>query len=387
MTQRLNNIIKTIAICSNTSWYLYNFRMGLIKALQEQNYNVVLIAPKDEYSNRLEKLGCEYYHIDINNKGTNPIEDIKLSYQFYKLFKSISPDMLLIYTIKPNIYGGIVSKILNIPTINVVAGLGTVFLNDNLSSKIARLLYKISFTNNQVIFENQDDCNEFLNKKLVKKGQTALIPGAGINTEEFKSKNIVAKNEELVFLLISRLIKDKGVIEYIEAIKSIKAKYPNVKFKILGSYYFGNPTSISKDEVEEWVNDGIIEYLGYTDAVLEEIEKADCIVLPSYREGLSRVLLEAASMSKPIITTNVPGCKDVVVDEYNGYLVPPKDSNSLALAIEKMIALPESERVIMGKKGRIKVIEEFDEEIVIKKYLNIINKKCNIGSLAIELVN
>ncbi|NOZ91329.1 MAG: glycosyltransferase family 4 protein [Epsilonproteobacteria bacterium] len=380
-------MIKTIAICSNTSWYLYNFRMGLIKALQEQNYNVVLIAPKDEYSNRLEKLGCEYYHIDINNKGTNPIEDIKLSYQFYKLFKSISPDMLLIYTIKPNIYGGIVSKILNIPTINVVAGLGTVFLNDNLSSKIARLLYKISFTNNQVIFENQDDCNEFLNKKLVKKGQTALIPGAGINTEEFKSKNIVAKNEELVFLLISRLIKDKGVIEYIEAIKSIKAKYPNVKFKILGSYYFGNPTSISKDEVEEWVNDGIIEYLGYTDAVLEEIEKADCIVLPSYREGLSRVLLEAASMSKPIITTNVPGCKDVVVDEYNGYLVPPKDSNSLALAIEKMIALPESERVIMGKKGRIKVIEEFDEEIVIKKYLNIINKKCNIGSLAIELVN
>ena len=385
MTRRLNINTKTITICSNTSWYLYNFRMGLIKALQEQGYRIVLIAPKDDYSDRLEGLGCKHYNIDIDNKGTNPIEDTKLLYQFYQLFKTIKPDMLLIYTIKPNIYGGIVSKILNIPTINVIAGLGTVFLNDNLSSKIARWLYKVSFSENQVLFENEDDCEEFLAKNLVKKSQTTLIPGSGINTEAFQPKHSPSNSENLVFLLIARLIKDKGVVEYIEAIKSIRTKYPTVQFKILGSYYFGNPSSISEDEVKGWVEDGIIEYLGYTDAVLEEIEKADCIVLPSYREGLSRVLLEGASMSKPIITTNVTGCRDVVEDGENGYLVPPKDTKSLSIAIEKMIALSDKERRVMGQKGRIKVIDEFDEKIVIKHYLKVINKECKLAQKAYML--
>jgi glycosyltransferase involved in cell wall biosynthesis len=377
---RKRDITKTIAICSNTSWYLYNFRMGLIKALQEQGYNIVLIAPKDDYSNRLKTLGVKHFHIDIDNKGTNPIKDIKLSYQFYKLFRYINPHMLLIYTIKPNIYGAIVAKILNIPTINVVAGLGTVFLNDNISSKIARLLYKISFINNDIVFENRDDYSEFIKRNLIKKSQATLISGSGIDTKKFKPKNFLIKenSNNLVFLLIARLIKDKGIIEYVEAIKSIKEKYPNVKFKILGSYYFGNPSSISKEEVQEWVDSGIIEYLGYTDAVLEEIEKADCIVLPSYREGLSRVLLEAGSMSKPIITTDVTGCRDVVEDNYNGYLVSPKDSKSLAKAIEKMIALSPKDRAIMGKRGRIKVIREFDDRIVIKHYLYLINKKCKL---------
>jgi len=385
MIRRLNKQTKTITICSNTSWYLYNFRMGLIRALQEQGYRIVLIAPKDNYSDRLEGLGCKHYHIDIDNKGTNPIEDTKLLYQFYQLLKTIKPDMVLIYTIKPNIYGSIVSKILNIPTINVIAGLGTVFLNNNLSSKVARWLYKLSFNGNQVLFENEDDCKEFLAKKLVRKSQTKLIPGSGINTEAFQPKHSPFTNKNLVFLLIARLIKDKGVIEYIEAIKSIRTKYPTIKFKILGSYYFGNPSSISEDEVNAWVDDGIIEYLGYTDAVLEEIEKADCIVLPSYREGLSRVLLEGASMSKPIITTDVTGCRDVVDDGENGYLVPPKDSKSLAVAIEKMIALSNKERIAMGQKGRLKVIKEFDEKIVIKHYLKVINQECQLAQKALTI--
>jgi len=384
MAQRLNIKTKTIAICSNTSWYLYNFRMGLIRALQEQGYHIVLIAPKDDYSDRLEGLGCRHYHIDIDNKGTNPIEDTKLLYQFYQLFKTIKPDMALIFTIKPNIYGSMISKILNIPTVNVIAGLGTVFLNDNLSSKIARWLYRVSLNNNRVVFENADDCQVFLAQNLVKKSQTVSIPGSGINTEAFQPKQNLS-NKNLIFLLIARLIRDKGIIEYIEAIKSIRTKYPTVQFKILGSYYFGNPSSISEDEVKRWVDDGIIEYLGYTDAVLEEIEKADCIVLPSYREGLSRVLLEGASMSKPIITTDVTGCREVVDDGVNGYLVPPKDSEALSLAIEKMIALSDEERRAMGQRGRIKVIEEFDEKIVIKHYLNVINKECPLPQKALTI--
>ncbi len=363
---------KKITICSNTSWYLYNFRQGLIKALQNQGYEVSLIAPVDDYTERLEHLGCRHYDIELNNKGTNPIEDTKLMYQYYKLFKEINPDILLIYTIKPNIYASIISKILNIETINVVAGLGTVFLDNKPSSKLARGLYKISLFNNKVLFENGDDNREFIKRNIIKKRQSTIIPGSGINTDSFQPKNSVTKKEDITFLLIARLIKDKGVIEYVEAIKSIKDKYPNAKFKILGSYYFDNPSAISEGEVKSWVKNGIIEYLGYTDAVLEEIEKVDCIVLPSYREGLSRVLLEAGSMSKPIITTNVTGCREVVDNGYNGFLVTPKSSKSLAVAIEKMINLSHKERVQMGIRGRLKVINEFEEKIVIKKYLKAI---------------
>jgi glycosyltransferase involved in cell wall biosynthesis len=364
---------KTITMCSNTSWYIYNFRGGLIKALQDKGYRVILIAPKDEYSQKLEVLGCEYHDIEIDNKGANPLEDIKLMYSFYKLYKTIKPDILLIYTIKPNIYGGMVSKILQIPTLNVVAGLGTVFLNESLSSKIARWLYKVSFNKNMVLFENGDDCSEFLKKELVKTEQVKLIPGSGINTEMFQPKNEPNDDgHDMVFLLIARLIRDKGIVEYVEAIKSIQTKYPKVRFKLLGSYYFGNPSSISKEEVDSWVQSGTIEYLGYTDAVIEEIEKADCIVLPSYREGLSRVLLEAASMSKPIITTDVTGCRDIVDEGINGYLVPTKNHTLLAVAMEKMIALSPLERKEMGKRGRIKVINEFEEKIVVKRYLDII---------------
>ncbi len=363
---------RKITICSNTSWYLYNFRKGLIKALV-RDYEVILISPIDDYSKRLKDLGCKHYNIKLDNKGTNPIRDINLMYQFYQLFTQIKPDILLIFTIKPNIYGGIIAKFLDIPTINVISGLGTVFLDNKISSQIARWLYKVSFSGNRVLFENLDDSMEFIKQNLINKNQVTLIPGSGIDTELFKPKlNLKRFNRNITFLLIARLIKDKGIVEYIEAIKIIKKRYPNTKFKILGAYYFDNPSSISKDEVDCWVAEGLIEYLGYTDAVLEEIEKVDCIVLPSYREGLSRVLLEAASMLKPIITTDVAGCKEVVEDNYNGFLVPPKDSKSLANAMEKMIKLSPKERYIMGILGRLKVIDEFEEKIVIKKYLSII---------------
>ena len=376
---------RKITICSNTSWYLYNFRRGLIKALIDRGYDVSLISPIDDYSKRLKDLGCRFYNITLDNRGTNPITDIGLMYQFYQLFTEIEPDILLIFTIKPNIYGGIVAKFLNIPTVNVVSGLGTVFLDNSITSEIARWLYGVAFSGNRVLFENADDSREFIKQKLINENQATIIPGSGINTALFRPKLDLGRyNSDITFLLIARLIKDKGIVEYIEAIKIVKKRYPNAKFKLLGSYYFDNPSAISKDEVDSWVSDGIIEYLGYTDAVLEEIERVDCIVLPSYREGLSRVLLEAGSMSKPIITTNVAGCKDVVEDKYNGFLVPPKDSKSLAIAIEKMIELSPKERYFMGMLGRLKVIDEFDERIVIRKYLSVISSSLNMSQIALS---
>jgi len=376
--------MRKIVICSNTSWYLYNFRRGLIDKLFKRGYEVHLIAPRDDYSDRLEDLGCKFYNIDINNKGTNPIEDLKLVYEYFRLLKKISPDILLTYTIKPNIYASFASKMLGIRTINVVAGLGTVFLDDKTSSKIARFLYKIAFIKNSVIFENSDDYREFIKRDIIKDEQSTVVPGSGIDTEFFKPKRkgIREESRELKFLFIARLIRDKGLVEYIDAIRELKPKYPDVKFQVLGSFYFDNPSAVSKEEFNGWIDEGLIEYLGYTDRVIEEIERVDCIVLPSYREGLSRVLLEAGSMAKPIITTDVTGCREVVDDGINGYLVPLKDSKSLAIAMEKIINLSEKERYLMGRRGRLKVMSEFEDSIVISKYMSVIEENSRAVALS-----
>lgn len=367
--------MKKIAIVINTSWNIYNFRLGLLNALKEEGHEIVCIAPKDEYSQKLKDFGFEYYDVNINNKGTNPIEDMKLTKEFYNIFKKIKPDVILQYTIKPNIYGSIAARLLKIPVISNISGLGTVFLNDNLSSKIAKFLYKVSLKKNTVFFQNSDDQNLFITNKLLKENQTDLVAGSGINTEKFDTDKKIDENK-ITFLFIARLVRDKGIIEYIEAIKKLKKEEnnSNIKFKILGSLYKNNPTAISQEELDSWVKDEIIEYLGHSDNVKEEIEKADCIVLPSYREGLSRVLLEAASLQRPIITTNTPGCRDVVNHNENGFLCEVKDSNDLKNQIVNMINLPYEDRLKMGQKGRELIINEFDEKVVIQKYKNYIDK-------------
>ncbi len=384
---------KTIAIVINTSWNIFNFRLGLLNALQKEGYRIVTIAPKDEYSEKLEVLGFEYREIKINNKGTNPIEDIKLIYDLYKLYREVSPDVLLQYTIKPNIYGSMAAGMLDIPVISNISGLGTVFLNDSLSSKVARLLYKIALkVPKKVFYQNTHDRELFVRSNLVKEEKTDLLPGSGIDTEKFKPLVEKKKNTEVLrFLFIARLVKDKGIEEYVRAAQILsvqgsgfrlqeeeqeqrvetavkKVIQPSTEFAILGSYYPGNPTAITEDEMRSWEEEGSVKYIGTSDDVKSVIAEYDCIVLPSYREGLSRVLLEAASMAKPIITTNVPGCKEVVDDEVNGYLCEVKDADALAEQMKKMIMLSDKERREMGQKGREKVMREFDEKIVIGKY-------------------
>lgn len=367
--------MKTIVISINTSWNIFNFRLGLLKALQKEGYRIVAVAPTDDYSEKLEALGFDFYNIDINNKGTNPLEDAKLVVAFYKLYKQIAPDVILQYTIKPNIYGSIAAGILAIPVISNISGLGTVFLNDSFSSKIARMLYKIALTiPKKVFYQNSHDRELFIDSGLVKEEKTDLLPGSGIDTEKFKPTVSAEKENNTVrFLFIARLVRDKGLVEFVEAAKQIiesstNKKQPSIKFAILGAFYPGNPTAITEDEMQKWEEEGIVKYIGVSDDVKSVINKYDCIVLPSYREGLSRVLLEAASMAKPIVTTNVPGCKEVVDDGANGYLCDVKDAGSLKEAMEKMISHTNDERREMGQKGREKVITEFDEKLVIEKY-------------------
>jgi len=369
--------MKTIGIVINTSWHIYHFRTGLIKALQKQGYHVVAIAPKDIYSHKLVDSDIDYYEIKINNMGTNLFEDTKLTYDYYRLFKKIRPDILLLYTIKPNIYGSIAAKMLNIPVISSITGLGTVFLHDNLSSKIAKILYKITLKiPRKVFFENPYDESIFIEQGFVKKNKVIRIPGAGINTNEYvpmENSDFDARSQPK-FLFIARLVKDKGLLEYIEAIRLLRIQYPDTEFAILGPYYPGNPTAITQNEMEKWVKEGIVDYLGESEDVRPIISRYDCIVLPSYREGLSRVLLEAASMAKPIVTTNVPGCRDVVEDGINGFLCKKQDAQDLADKIGKIIQLTNEERMEMGKKGREKVVKEFDEPLVNNKYIDTIQE-------------
>jgi len=364
--------LKKIVLVGNTSWSMIKFRKGLIKKLIDLNYLVTIIAPYDKFKNDIEKLGCKYLDIDIDNKGSNPLKDIKLILKLRKIYKKINPDLVIHYTIKPNIYGTIASRLVGIKSIAVVTGLGFTFINNTLTSKIAKYLYKFSFKYpEKIIFINNDDKHEFILNNLVDKNNLINIPGEGIDTEFFKCEKI---NICITFrfLLIARMLWDKGVGEYVEAAKIIKRKYPEVEFGLLGYLDVDNPKAISKYQMEKWINDDYIKFYGSTDNVKEYISNVDCIVLPSYREGISMSLMESAAMSKPLIATNVPGCKELIDDGINGYLCKVKNIQDLVNKMEIMLNLSENERNIMGKVGRKKMINEFDEKIVINKYLETI---------------
>lgn len=364
---------KKIVLSSNTSWSVYNFRLNLARELKKQGYKVVIVAPYDKYTEKLKK-EFEYYDIWMNNKGTNPIEDIKTMIDFYRLYKKIKPDVALHYTIKPNIYGTIVCSLLGINTINNIAGLGTVFIRQSFITKVVKWLYKYSQRKaTKVFFQNSDDYELFIKESLVEKNKCDLLPGSGVDTNRFTPLEYKKKDNKFKFLLIARMLWDKGIGEYVEAAKIIKSKYKNVEFQLLGPLDVVNPNVVSREQMQKWVDKGIVKYMGATDNVREYIKKADCVVLPSfYREGVPRVLLESASMAKPIITTDSVGCKEVVDDGVNGFLCKPKDPQDLAEKMEKMLKLNEEERKKMGMAGRMKVLKQFDEKIVINKYLEVI---------------
>lgn len=347
-------------------------RANLGFAFQKAGYDVVFVCPYDKYSENIkEHFG--YVDIEINSKGTNPIEDIKTIYRYYKIYKEVKPDIVLQYTIKPNIYGTIAASMLSIPTINNIAGLGTLFIKHNFVTRIAKWLYKVSQKRaTKIFFQNQDDFKMFVEEGLVEKDKCDVLPGSGVDIEKFKP---VVKEDDGVFrfLLISRMLWAKGIQEFVDAAKIIKQKYSNVDFQLLGHLDMQSPTAISKEQMDIWVKDNYVNYLGSSDDVRVEIAQADCIVLPSfYREGTPRILLESASMEKPIITTDNVGCKDVVNDSINGYLCKVKNSKDLANKMEKMLKLTNEQRNIMGKAGRKKIVKEFDEKIVINKYLKAI---------------
>jgi glycosyltransferase involved in cell wall biosynthesis len=358
-----------IAIVLNTSWNIYNFRMNFVRALIANGFEVHTIAPVDDYTHFLVEAGCIHHPVRMDSRGANPVKDLALVAELFWIYRKVKPNFVLHYTIKPNVYGTLAARLLRIPVINNVCGLGTVFLKNNLVSVIAILLYRFSFRfARKVFFQNPDDLKLFLEKKLVPLQAVDLLPGSGIDLTKFQPMNY-RRNEKFTFLMISRLISDKGVYEYVEAIKELKSKGINARFQMLGAIDEEHKRGIKSEIIQAWIKAGTIEYLGTTDDVRSIIEKADCIVLPSYREGTPRTLLEAASSCKPIIATDVPGCNNVVTHNFNGLLCKLKDSNDLAEKMASMSTLKEEALRKFGQNGRAKIEAEYDESLVINKYL------------------
>lgn len=366
--------MKKVIITSNTSWYLYNFRQNTIKSLLSAGYKVIAVSPEDDYSRKLQELGAEYYHIDIDQGGTNPIKDTSTLIGFVNLYRKIRPAVVLNFTPKNNIYSTLAATLVGAKSINNIAGLGMVFINENLTAKLARLLYRVSQSKaHTIFFQNEDDRALFAKHNLAPLDITDRVPGSGADLTRFA---VTPSQDDGVvrFLLIARMLYDKGIGHYVEAARELKAKYGNtVEFRLLGFLDVNNPSAVSKQDMQSWVDEGIVHYLGTSDSVEKDIAQVDCVVLPSfYREGVPKSLLEACAMGKPIVTTDNVGCRETVDDGINGYLCEPRSTSSLIEKLELMVIQSHEQRLQMGLESRTKVENEFDEKIVINKYLDAI---------------
>ena len=362
---------KPVVISINAAWNIVNFRLGLISALEREGFAVTALAPPDAYVGRLSDLGIPYVPIAMDKKGLSPAADLILLLRYYRILRRLKPAAYLGFTAKPNVYGSIAARLLGIPVINNVAGLGTAFIRPGRLAKLLLWLYRLAFRRSAtVFFQNPEDMALFLERGVVRPAQAVLLPGSGIDLA--RSRPPAAPQAErpgFTFLLVGRLIRDKGVGEFVEAARLVKARHPAARFQLLGFLDVENRTAISRDDIDRWAAEGLIDYLGEAEDVRPHLAAADCIVLPSYREGMPRVLLEGAAMARPLIATDVPGCRTLVRDGENGLLCAVRDAQSLADAMLRMIAMPAAKRDALAATGRRIVEQEYDEKIVAARYL------------------
>jgi len=367
---------KKIVFVANTSWYLYNFRLSLLKEMVASGWKVFALAPHDKYSQYFEIHGISFVRLIISRRGINPLKELLTIWRIYIVYNRIQPDFVHLFTPKIAIYGSFAARLAGIKNVvSSITGLGYAFINKGILHFIVKAMYKVAFQGvSQVIFQNSNDKEMFLRYKLISPKKVYLVKGSGVNTEYFTSHvNDNRINGNITFALISRMLWDKGVGEFVEAAKSTKRNLPTGKFLLVGSPDSGNPNTVSEKYLEDQSANGYIEWIGHVDDVKPFIVKSDVVVLPSYREGLPKVLLEAASCGRAIVATDVPGCREIVEHGINGLLVPPKDVSSLAEAMLKLAKDP-GLRLQMGQNGRKKVLREFDDKIVIKKTIEVYKK-------------
>jgi glycosyltransferase involved in cell wall biosynthesis len=364
-----------LCIAANTTWYIYNFRRALIGLLLERGYEIVALAPADSYVQRVEALGVRHAHLHLDNASTNPLRELVAVARMAITLNREKPKALLTFTPKVNIYGSIAARMLGIPVIANLSGLGRAFVSGGWLKWVATRLYRSALRQPQtVFFQNEQDRQAFINARLVDPTKARRLPGSGVDLRRFRPAEREDNTETFVFLLVARLLWDKGVGEFVEAAREVKKRFPQADFRLLGFLDVQNPSAISRAQVEQWQKEAVVRYLGVTDEVVPCYAEADCVVLPSYyREGVPRTLLEASSMGIPIITTDTDGCRDTVEDGVTGYLVRARDHVDLADKMAKMLRLAPGERRAMGQRGRAKMCREFDERIVLDTYAEAID--------------
>ena len=362
------NVSKRVLVLTNNIGGLHSFRKEVMKAIIDAGYEVYISEPDDdERVKYFEGIGCHIIKTDFNRRGMNPLADLKLMLTYRKLIKHLKPKAVLTYTIKPNVYGGIACRLTGTPQIANVTGLGDAVENGGWLQKLTVTLYKIGIRKaKQVFFQNQTNKNTCISLRIADE-KSILLPGSGVNLNHHNNQNY-PEDGVIKFLFIARLLKDKGTDEFFEMAEIIKNKYPQTEFQILGGIE-GN----YKEKLNALVSRGIVNHLGTTADVRPFLANVHCTIMPSYHEGMSNVNLESAANGRPVITTNVPGCRETVDDGLTGILIEAKSSRSLIEGVERFLSLSYEEKKQMGLEGRKKVEREFDREIVVEEYLKAIS--------------
>ena len=355
-----------ILILANSDVGLYKFRKELIEALLSLKHEVYISLPQGEFIDRLEEMGCHFIETKISRHGVNPITDLLLYMKYKSVLREIKPDIVFTYTIKPNVYGGLACQTCKIPYLANVTGLGTAIQNGGILQKISMVLYKMGLKGAKRVFFQNSENHQFMTKNGIVTSPTTILPGSGVNIEEYAYSDYPSEENGIHFLFVDRIMKDKGIDELLAAAKEIKAIYSNVVFDVVGGYDSPYESVIKKAQA-----DGLIQYHGSQDDVRLYYRSCHCVVLPSYHEDMSNVLLEGAAIGRPLITTNIPGCREVVQDGVNGFLCESKNSDSLYKAILKNMHIGYNGRNSMGRESRRIVEQEFDRKIVVKEYIKI----------------
>jgi glycosyltransferase involved in cell wall biosynthesis len=356
-------------LSANTSWYLANFRASTIRSLRESGYRVVCIAPEDEYTEQLTGLGCDWRPLFMDNAGSNPVKDLGLLIRFIRYYREIAPAVVLHFTVKNNVYGTWAASLLRIPALNNVSGLGTAFIRDGMVPKVVRALYRLSQPLATLVFcQNSEDMELLVANRFVPEGRLRKIPGSGVDLGRFQPRNRDSSGG-IRFLFAGRMLEDKGLRELMEAMRALSHEYPEAELWLCGFTDVANVSAISLEQIRRWGEESYVFWLGSTQRIEDVLAQVDCVVLPSYREGLPRSLLEAGAMGLPVIATNVPGCREVVGHGTNGLLCEPRSADSLLDAMRRFCNMPVHEREFMGARGREIVERLYDEKIVVSATL------------------
>ena len=368
-----------IILFANTDWYLYNFRLKLASKLCEQGHELFLLSPPGDFHTRLREQGYQWIPFPLSRQGINPFNEIKTLVRLISIYKQIRPEIVHHFTIKPVIYGSIAAHILSISgIINSITGLGHLFIDSGFVTHmlrgLAKWLYRISLRGTQVIFENPEDRNTFIQNKFIEPEQSHLILGTGVDVNKFRPSE--KGNSIPLVLFSSRLLMTKGLVEFMEAIEILHQKKLMARFAVAGTPDPGNPASISEAQLNLWKKSDLAEWWGWQDDMPAALAKTDIFCLPSYREGIPNALLEACASGLPIVTTDVPGCRDVVQHGVNGLLVPPRDANALASALEALLISPDR-RITMGTAGRQLALNRFSLSHIISQNLEVYDQVMN----------